>query len=417
MSHVRKRVKVETEWNCTSCGTKNPGRNLNCGNCNNPKEKAEKKENYRLPENLDAAIVTDEALLATFNAGANWSCPNCGSDQRRPDGNCSQCGAGNPEKPADEPTQDRGREWSPEPPAEPIPEPVTTHETVRADPYAASQRPFEPEFTPPNQAAGIVVVAGAVAGIVGFIGLLFFLFWPRDVVANVESVNWSYVATLHQRQVNAGEGWRKNEPSGTYGESCKTKKNGTKNCNPHDCNGKMKFDTCYDQCPRTGTEKCNKHDCNCHVDRSSCKEDGAGGADCDEVCDDCYDQCPRTGTDDCNPHDCNGRMVYETCYDQCDVFEDWCAYSYDTWPAIATKTTAGNTVETFWPDLSAAGNDQRLERSESYQVRFTDGTDHWKHVPDGLASFQCFRPGTRWNATVSIGGGISPIAPAEISAP
>ncbi|MEI6511410.1 MAG: hypothetical protein WCO25_05230 [Candidatus Uhrbacteria bacterium] len=392
MPHVRRSVKIQMEWTCTSCPTINKGIDLNCVTCGNPREKKEKKEAYRLPENLEAAEVTDAATRAVFDAGPNWSCESCGSDQRKPNGSCGNCGAGNPTKLASQ-------------------APITEHhESIGHDPFPAS---FEPEFKPPSNAASLVLVGGIATGLIGCAALLFFLLWPRDVVARVESIAWSHTATLRQRLVNNGEGWQRSAPSDAYDAACERRKNGTENCRPHDCNGKMEFETCYDQCPRSGTENCNEHECNCHVDRSSCKEDGAGGADCDEVCDECYDQCPRTGTEDCNPHDCNGKMVYETCYDQCDVFENWCKYRYDTWPVVTTKTTSGTTHETFWPELTATGNDQRLERSEKYEVRFSDEVDRWTYKPDGLQAFARFDPGTSWSATVTVGGGISPVAPVQ----
>lgn len=79
-------------WRCTSCSTRNRGRELLCGKCGSPKDGS---ETYEMPDDTSAAnAVTDAATLALARGGANWSCQYCGSDVRRRDGACGRCGAG-----------------------------------------------------------------------------------------------------------------------------------------------------------------------------------------------------------------------------------------------------------------------------------------------------------------------------------
>ncbi len=405
--HVKRKYKVEMKWNCSSCSTKNLGRDTVCVSCGNPKEHAEKSEAYQMPTNLRAAEVKDPELLQKFNAGANWPCENCGSDQRRADGSCLQCSA-----PAKEPLNPE-QTYPEDHPAPPVP-------------TMAPRRPaFVPPSPPPDEPYGggydgggnnggggrWFPIVGIGLAIVAVFAFIVFLFWPRDVIAKVESIHWERSAELFQRQVNSGEGWWKQAPSGSYSQSCTKKQNGTENCNPHDCNCKMVHNTCYDQCDETTQEDCNPHDCSCKTD---CVEDGAGGADCTETCATCYDQCPSTRKVDCNPHDCNPHQVCDTCYDQCPVIEDWCTYQYDTWPSISKKHTSGSSHEEAWPELTAdSSGNQRLSRTETYTVSFTDSEDHWSYTANSLSDFQRFNSGEFWNATVSIGGGISPVAPAQ----
>ncbi|MCC7539805.1 MAG: hypothetical protein IT379_26520, partial [Deltaproteobacteria bacterium] len=105
--------KIEMHWTCSACGQQNLGRHAVCQRCGDPKGK---DEPYRMPGDTAAApTVSDPALLRIANAGANWRCAYCGSDQRRFDGACNQCGA----------SQASGRstagEGRPVPPAHPPP--------------------------------------------------------------------------------------------------------------------------------------------------------------------------------------------------------------------------------------------------------------------------------------------------------
>jgi hypothetical protein len=281
----------------------------------------------------------------------------------------------------------------------------------RAQPVYEDPYPCAP---PPTDWTPVLTIGGGIAAAIAAIALLFFLFWPTEKDAKISGIQWTYTSELHQRQVNTGEGWKKNAPSGIYAVSCEDRKSGTHDCNPHDCECRTVYDTCYEQCPNTGTVQCNPHDCNCHIDRSSCVEDGAGGADCDEVCDTCYDDCPATGTHDCNPHDCNPERKCDTCYDKCDTIEDWCTYQYDTWPVINKQVTSGVSQEVAWSTLAAQGNDQRLERSERYKVNFTDGKDHWTYTPSSLSDFRRFNPNDGWRVSISLAGGCDPIAPLSV---
>jgi hypothetical protein len=389
MAETRKKVKIEMAWPCTSCQTRNMGRDLVCVSCGSPRKHTDHGESYVLPADLGAARVTDESLKATFSAGPNWHCENCGSDQRRADGSCLQCGANKQEN--DEPT-----------PSAIVPPPQRNQpEDDRRE------RTHAPSFN----WRGLLTAAGVVTGSVAAVAAIAWLLWPRDMTATVASTRWEYVSVLSQRKVNDGEGWKRSAPGGAYGFVCQKRKSGTEKCHPYDCNPHKVYETCYDTCPRVVEVKCRPRECNCRIDRSSCVADGAGGADCDEVCDTCYDTCKKTVEEKCRPHDCNGRTVYDTCYDTCDVMENWCTYEYDTWPTINTQRMSGTGRVTEWPALVANGPDQRLKRTESYRVEFSNDEDAWTYKPDGLADYRRFAVGEEWRATVMIGGIISPIAP------
>src|SRR6478752_7293752 len=87
--HVKRTYIVEDQWKCPSCGTANLGRDLKCKGCGAAKPKGAADE----VDAETAAEVTDEKLLGMANAGENWFCQYCGSQDRASDGKCKNCGA------------------------------------------------------------------------------------------------------------------------------------------------------------------------------------------------------------------------------------------------------------------------------------------------------------------------------------
>lgn len=83
--------QIEMTWRCSSCAHRNLGRHTACQECGNPKDAG---ETYEMPgDTASAATVTEDALLRMATAGPNWRCAYCGSDQRKLDDSCGQCGA------------------------------------------------------------------------------------------------------------------------------------------------------------------------------------------------------------------------------------------------------------------------------------------------------------------------------------
>lgn len=83
---------LEGLWNCAECRTTGiPGHLTECPNCHDPrKEMLDRSEEVYLPTN--ARIVTDTAELQQANAGPNWNCGFCGTQNRATDKVCSDCG-------------------------------------------------------------------------------------------------------------------------------------------------------------------------------------------------------------------------------------------------------------------------------------------------------------------------------------
>src|SRR5258705_2509114 len=82
---------IEMTWRCWSCGHQNLGRFKSCQSCRNPKDGSER---YEMPADTTKAVtITEEGLLRMASAAPDWRCAYCGSDQRRADRGCANCGA------------------------------------------------------------------------------------------------------------------------------------------------------------------------------------------------------------------------------------------------------------------------------------------------------------------------------------
>lgn len=80
---------LEGLWDCTSCGARGVlGRHKECPTCGHPRDES---EDVYLP--ADAVPVTDAAVLELANAGGDWHCEHCGSDNRGDRVLCKKCGA------------------------------------------------------------------------------------------------------------------------------------------------------------------------------------------------------------------------------------------------------------------------------------------------------------------------------------
>ncbi len=78
----------EGKWDCKTCGRiGNRGPDSYCGSCGSTRPD---DVQFYLPE--DAAEVTDEKLLAEANAGADWKCSYCSTQNNAFDNFCVSCG-------------------------------------------------------------------------------------------------------------------------------------------------------------------------------------------------------------------------------------------------------------------------------------------------------------------------------------
>jgi hypothetical protein len=167
---------IELTWRCSTCQTENLGRFKTCQHCGDPKDESEA---YEMPADpASAASVTDEALLRMAKAGPDWRCAYCGSDQRRGDNSCAQCGASAatavPEAPE---------------PAVATPPPKSRRKLVR----------------------NIALASGVTAAVAG--GLVWNARRPRDYDAKVTAVSWERKIDVERYMIRSKEGFKETIPA------------------------------------------------------------------------------------------------------------------------------------------------------------------------------------------------------------
>jgi hypothetical protein len=159
----------EGKWKCSYCGEVNRGRDMKCAQCGQQRGK-----DVKFFLDGEAAEVTEESLLSTANAGADWTCSFCSTNNRGADTRCRQCGA------------ERGASAS-------LQEKVVPEAGQQA---AASAAPS------PARRMHPIAIAGLAAGVVVVAVLVYFLFftstekkavldrgeWQRTIV--VEEYKW-----------------------------------------------------------------------------------------------------------------------------------------------------------------------------------------------------------------------------------
>lgn len=390
---------VENKWKCTSCNAENLGRYTECQNCRSAKEKDE-ADSLSGP---GAPAVTDPELLRLANQGANWVCEFCGGQVRNEHNRCvKNCGAPREEPKVEVNTTDGRISVKATGGAQAVGlnvdedgVKIRTSNGGKVTNLVVNGRKVvddEGNYIPKSPAKTYVPspfgdvstgqrvgIAAAIVGVLGFVGLMIYLFAPWEVDAKVVSISWSYRSDLRQRVQKHTEDWKSDMKSGAFNVTCESKYYDTEDCNPHQCR------------PHSVSYECNcsSYECNC---QQSCTDNKNGFSTCSETC----STCQRCST-------CS-RTEYDTCYDQCPVYKPWCSYDYYEWPVIQTLTTSGVTHDEHWPVLEAKGEEQKLDRTENYAVTFIDvknSKESWEVAPRSLGEFQQFEPAQVWRLKVN----------------
>lgn len=356
---------VENKWICSSCQAENLGRHMECQACRNPKDKSEKD----ILSGPSAPPVSDAELLRQAQQGPNWVCAFCEGQVRNEHGKCvNGCGAPRPAEPST-----------------PAPRPLPTGVPGPGVPrYPSWDSPsfFSVRFWMDKR---VLISMGAFA----LVMILVFFIVPREVTAKVDRLHWSRTALLRQRTLMHGEGW--GTPFGSFNSSCASKYYGDERCRPYQCR------------PHSVSYECNctSRSCDC---RTSCSDNGNGFSTCKERCSTCRtcSTCTRT--------------EYDTCYETCPVYRDWCSYDYYEWPQIAAQETSGTEHDEHWPELQATSVEQRLERYERFEVAFVEASEakeSWTLKPDTLEDFRKFEPKQLWRIRVNRLGLVTPMRKLE----
>lgn len=352
---------IEMTWTCTSCSHKNLGRYKACQNCRNPKDGSEP---YEMPADTTKAVsVTEESLLRMAKAGPDWRCAYCGSDQRRTDMGCANCGASAVE----------GAEATDGPPP---PAPAT-----------AAPRPL------PAAAASFgstgKTLAGCLLFMVGLAALGGGMIWwrdrPRDFDARVTSVKWERSISVDRYQVLAKEGFKEQLPKDAFDvTSLGQKHHHDEQVLDHHETEHYTVEVPDGYRTETYTERvscgqdCTTRPQSCHEE---CKSNKNGFASCRQVC--------SGGGQSCTTKYCNERRTRQVPKTRTDHrtrqvpvyraeprYAEKFAYKIWDWQHARDARTHGTDVNVRWGEANtgeglAEGEKEREERRETYEVKIS----------------------------------------------
>jgi hypothetical protein len=386
---VSQERQIEMTWRCSSCQAQNLGRHLACQACGSPKDDSEA---YEMPaDTAQAATVTDSALLRMAEAGANFRCRYCGSDQRAFEGTCAQCGAGQGEGPSAEVAAPRPR-------------------------AVASRAP---------RGLSLVVVAGLACVALSLVvcglgrragrvrgrlaaGATALTLPFHDEAVKVTGVRWRQVVEVERWQILPGEGFEESKPA----EAFQVRPSGTRF--HHTERVVAGYDTqsytetvpdgyrtesytsresCGTDCtsrPQTCSEKCTPNKNGFATCRTVCS---GGGQDCrTKYCDvQKTRQVPKTRTET------RTRQVPR--YADVPRNAPWYSWKVWDWKLVRTLEETGTTPQTRWPSDAEVrlgkglgpGERERERRRGSYTLELS-GAAAPRHVDVSSAAALAERP-------------------------
>lgn len=400
---------IELVWRCSSCGHQNLGRYMQCQGCGDPKDASEE---YEMPADPSAApSVTDPELLRMAEAGANWRCKYCGSDQRDLRGDCARCGG------------ERARAAA----------------AAAAMPGRAPKRLRDWGFVSFVIAALVVIAPLAACGV-----LVARCRSPAPPVATyappdpappprtefsavVSGVSWKRTIVIERRQLVAHEGFASEVPEGAVS----VKANGQRvhhheDVYDHDETERYEVEVpdgftaesytervrCGEDCkttPRTCKRVCTRSSRSC---RQVCTNKNNGFASCRDVCtggdESCHDDC--TGGDrSCTTKYCDERRTKQIPRTRKETrtrlvkkyrseprYAPWVSYQLWEWVPARNAELAGTDLEPRWPDAGGPLPDkERAVPSETLSVSFAldDGSSR-SYVPSSIEELARFAPGS-----------------------
>ncbi len=321
--------QIEMVWPCSSCGTRNGGRQMVCEQCGNPKDGSEK---YELPSNTRAApTITDPDLLRKAHAGPNWRCRYCGSDQRRLDGSCLQCSATPSVAPAKMPMP-------------------------RKEPRHVEDEPWQ---------RGPAVVVAAIT--LGIGGLFAWFTRTREFDATVAALHWEQTIDVEKYSLHAHEDWASEVPSDavevkSLGDRVHHRERVFDHNEPEEYFEKVRCGEDCEDLPPKCEERCSSNE--------------NGFATCEEVC--------AGGGRVCSPRYCDEPRTRQVpVYRQEPRYAEYASYQLWEWKPERTVAASGEgTADMRWPVEEArigadleAGEQEREKRRAQYvaSLDYDDG--------------------------------------------
>lgn len=359
---------VELEWTCPQCGTRNPGTVKICASCGRAQP-----ERVEFEQAAEETLIKDEETIARAEAGPDVHCAFCGA--RNPAGaeRCTQCGADLTSAEARESGRVMGAHRR-----EPAP-PITCPQCGAQNPATAVRcsqcnaslpravaTPRQLTQTPSTKdkkggrKLGLLAVLGigaaALAALAICVVIVLALIPSREVVGQVQSVEWERSIHVEALVDVRDEDWRDEIPSGVRIQSCTQRERRTQD---------------------------------------------SPAPNATEVCGTPYTVDTGTGV---------GKVVQDCEYH---VYNDWCTYTTQEWRRVDTVTASGVDHDPRWPDPRLNASQREGEREETYRVVFQTEDGTYTYTTSDLDQFRACRIGSRWTLTTNALGGVRSIKPAS----
>ncbi len=377
---------IEMTWTCSSCGHRNLGRHTSCRQCRQPMGEHER---YEMPANTAAAVtVTDEALLRMAEAGPNWRCAYCSSDQRALDGTCQECGASAP----------RGAESEAKPELEPPPRP--------------------PRPRPSRLIFVLMPVLSLVTAVLAVVGAGLFqrpledwLEGTRRVSATVRETRWEHLVTVSQAATLYGEGFAEQRRS----DALEVEVLGRRFHHNERVCAREGTETYLESVPDGTTTESYTERVECGETCTSstrecsekCTSNRNGFASCRTVC--------SGGGRSCTPKYCNERRTRQVpkfrneqrtrtvCKEHREERRDaeWLRWSYRGWGLVKELRLSGDDSAPRWPTaeqtrIDAPAAETRVEQRGTYKVVLVDAKgERYVEAPRTEEAFRKLPRGSR----------------------
>jgi hypothetical protein len=471
------------DWKCSipNCGFVNKGTSDNCENCGKPYEE---KDGEILPDSFDKKnAIKDPKAVQRFSFGEDRNCAYCGACQPLVNKVCSICGNKVEfEKPKSSKVgqvtfsseQEDGDDKSPLPVVIHYPQNDPKSEVSKKYNYTKIDHESDDEvlnlaevrlknnqerskiMKSLQRRSDMVRVAGIVVLALATFALLLYFVLPSSKQMKIIQTSWTDTITVYQRTVEHGANWQNHHgfPAHNHILSCESRFYENVSCHPYNCRPHQENYDCnpyqcnpYSVREQTGshqesyscTTTCSRSKDVCH-NETVCTNNGNRSSTCTSVprCNreretySCPGTCQRTIPEytmvqhwrTCQ-HTCT-RTVYDTCYEQCPVYDNWCSYTYPVWNLSQTQVLSErNNINVRKPNFTTtsginctnSGNDFEqsvylssngfahdcYQETTTFSVTFQtlDRSMTRTYVPETFGSFLRFRNHQIWEVSVS----------------
>lgn len=170
-------------WDCPVCGQiGNLGNATACPSCGSPRGK---DVEFYLPQ--DADNITEENLLKEANAGVDWICDYCGSDNKATATTCKSCGNERTKEDIDRHVTEYGLDQVP-----------TSGKATKKE---KQKTPVAPPKTSSSSGKKILIGVGVIILIIAF------LMWPRSFKVEVVRHTWERSIEIENNKLVTEEDW------------------------------------------------------------------------------------------------------------------------------------------------------------------------------------------------------------------